>query len=153
MAARWQVYLAGEIHSNWRASLISEAKKKNLPVDFSHPELDHGRSDGCGDQLLGAESSGYWRNQKAARMNSIRIRTAIERADVVVVCFGEKYRQWNAAFEAGLATAMGKRLIVIHPPEFDHALKEVDAFADVVARDSSTVLGVLDYAFGGMSDS
>jgi YtoQ family protein len=59
----------------------------------------------------------------------------IEKADVVVVRFGEQYRQWNAAFDAGFAAALRKPLITLHPPEHDHSLKEVDRAAQAVARE------------------
>jgi YtoQ family protein len=66
-----------------------------------------------------------------------------------VVRFGEKYKQWNAAFDAGYAAALGKPIIVLHPPEHDHALKEVDAAAKAVARDPAQVVQALAYVTRG----
>ena len=128
------VYLAGEIHSDWRERIISGAEAAGLPVEFLAPVTDHPASDEVGAAILGAEADDFWKDHKGALVNSIRTRTALERCDLVVVKFGEKYRQWNAAFDAGYAAALGKQLVVIHPPEFTHALKEVDAIfsADLI---------------------
>jgi len=139
------VYLAGEIHSDWRAEIIEGAEAEGLPIEFLAPVTDHSASDDCGVAVLGAEEKDFWKDHKGALVNSIRTRTALERADVVVVKFGEKYRQWNAAFDAGYAAALGKQLIVIHPPEFTHALKEVDGAAQAVAQSSTQVVELLKY--------
>ena len=139
------VYLAGEIHSNWREEIIEGAEREGLPIDFLAPVTDHPASDDVGVEILGAEQNDFWKDHKGGLINAIRTRTAIERADVVVVKFGEKYRQWNAAFDAGYASALGKQLIVIHPPEFTHALKELDAAAQAVAETSAQVVEILKY--------
>ena len=139
------VYLAGEIHSDWRGEIISGAEQAGLPVEFLSPVTDHSASDEVGVEILGAEEKGFWKDHKGALINSIRTRTALERADVVVVKFGEKYRQWNAAFDAGYAVALGKQLIVIHPPDFTHALKELDGAAQAVAETSQQVVEILKY--------
>jgi YtoQ family protein len=109
------------------------------------PITDHDASDNVGIDILGSEDQAFWKDHKAAKINSIRIRLGIEQADVVVVKFGEKYRQWNAAFDAGYAAAKGKALIVIHPPDFTHALKEIDAAALAVAETSEQVVDILTY--------
>jgi YtoQ family protein len=139
------VYLSGEIHSNWREEIIEACKSKDLPVEFLSPVTVHEASDEVGAATLGAEPDKFWYDHKAAKINTIRIRTGIKKADMVVVKFGEKFRQWNAAFDAGQAAALGKPYVVIHPEEFDHALKEVDAQAMAVARDSSQVIDILSY--------
>ncbi|MGD2122249.1 MAG: YtoQ family protein [Gemmatimonadota bacterium] len=139
------VYLAGEIHSDWRKEIVEAAETAGLPVEFSSPVTDHPASDDVGVDILGAEEKDYWKDHKGALINSIRTRTAIERSDVVVVKFGEKYRQWNAAFDAGYAAALGKQLIVVHPPEFTHALKELDAAAQAVAETPQQVVKILEY--------
>lgn len=140
-----KVYLSGEIHSDWRAQIIEGVQKHDLPVEILTPVTTHNASDNVGVDILGAEDQDFWKDHKAAKINSIRIRTGIERADVVVVKFGEQYRQWNAAFDAGYAAALGKALIVIHPPEFTHALKEVDAAALAVAENAAQVVEILQY--------
>jgi YtoQ family protein len=139
------VYLAGEIHSSWRDDIIAGADEAGLPVEFLTPVTDHPASDDVGVGTLGQEETDFWKDHKGALINAIRTRTAIERCDVVVVKFGEKYRQWNAAFDAGYAAALGKQIIVIHPPEFTHALKELDAAAQAVAETPEQVVKILEY--------
>lgn len=139
------VYLAGEIHTAWRTELAESIREKNLPVRFTGPVTDHDASDMCGVRILGEESNPFWQDRKGAGVNSIRTRTMLANADVVVVKFGEKYRQWNAAFDAGQAVALGKPLIVVHPPEFQHALKEIDSAANAVAETIPQVVDVLEY--------
>ncbi len=139
------VYLAGEIHSDWRNQIVRGAEEAGLPVEFLAPVTDHPASDEVGVAILGVEEKDFWKDHKGAQINAIRTRTAIERSDVVVVKFGEKYRQWNAAFDAGYAAALGKQLIVIHPPEFNHALKELDGAAQAVAETPEQVVKILEY--------
>ena len=141
------VYLSGEIHTNWRAEI--EAACAGLDVTFTAPVTDHAASDDCGVQILGAEPDKFWHDHKGAKLNAIRTRKAIEDADVVVVRFGEKYRQWNAAFDAGLAAALGKSLIVMQMPEHDHALKEVNAAALAMVREPEQVAQILRYVLTG----
>ena len=142
---RWTVYLAGEIHSDWRARLADGAAAAGLPVDFTAPVTDHGASDDCGVAILGAEEQAFWKDHKGAGINAIRTRTLVRDADVVVVRFGDRYRQWNAAFDAGYAVALGKPLIVLHDAELTHALKEVDAAASAVAQTPEQVVEILEY--------
>ncbi|MFG1691259.1 YtoQ family protein [Gemmatimonadota bacterium] len=138
-------YLAGEIHSDWRDVIVEGASAEGLPIEFLSPVTDHSASDDVGVEILGAEAEDYWKDHKGALINAIRTRPALERADVVVVKFGEKYRQWNAAFDAGYAAALGKQLIILHPPEFNHALKEVDGAAQAVAESPEQVVEILKY--------
>lgn len=140
------VYLAGEIHSDWREEIMEGAEKEGLPIEFLSPVTDHPASDHVGVDILGPEEKAFWKDHKGAGINAIRTRTALEQADVVVVKFGEKYRQWNAAFDAGYAAALGTPLIVIHPEEFTHALKEIDGAAQAVCEDSAQVVEILKYA-------
>jgi YtoQ family protein len=142
-----KVYLSGEIHTDWRERIVAGAA--DLDVAFDAPVTDHAASDDCGVATLGAEPSKYWHDHKGAMVNAIRTRRGIEEADVVVVRFGEKYRQWNAAFDAGYAAAKGKSLIILHPPEHQHALKEVDAAALAVAEHPEQVVDVLRYVLTG----
>lgn len=142
-----KVYLSGEIHTDWRDQIIRGAS--DLDVSFDSPVTDHDASDDCGAAILGAEDSRFWHDHKGAKLNAIRTRRGIEQADVVVVRFGEKYRQWNAAFDAGVASALGKSLIVLHGPDHQHALKEVDAAALAVAEDPRQVVQILRYVLTG----
>ena len=141
------VYLSGEIHTDWREELIAAAK--GLEVTFSAPVTDHAASDDCGVTILGAEPDKFWHDHKGAKVNAIRTRNAIEKADVVVVRFGEKYKQWNAAFDAGYASALGKSLIVMHGADHQHALKEVDAAALAVVKTPAQVAAILRYVLDG----
>lgn len=142
-----KVYLSGEIHTDWREQIIEGAE--GLDVSFSSPNTDHDSSDDCGVAILGAEPNKFWHDHKGAKLNAVRTRTLIGEADVVVVRFGEKYKQWNAAFDAGYAAALGKSLIVLHPEEHQHALKEVDAAALAVAEEPSQVVEMLRYVLTG----
>jgi YtoQ family protein len=149
VAVSWQVYLSGEIHTDWRERIERGAAAAGLGVRFTAPVTDHAASDAAGTAILGEQERAFWNDQLGAGVNAIRTRTLIEKADVVVVRFGEQYRQWNAAFDAGYAAALGKPLITLHPPEHDHALKEVDRAALAVAREPEQVVDVLRYALAG----
>ncbi len=149
MSARnWTVYLSGEIHSDWRDRIAEGASAADLPVTLTGPILDHAASDDCGVEILGPEAEKFWKDRKGAGINAIRTRTLIRAADVVVVRFGPKYRQWNAAFDAGYAAALGKPLVTLHDEDLDHALKEVDAAAEATAREPEQVVRILEYVIG-----
>ncbi len=141
------VYLSGEIHTDWRDQII--AASQDLDLSFSFPVTDHGASDDCGVAILGAEEQKFWHDRKGAMVNAIRTRRGIETADVVVVRFGAQYKQWNAAFDAGMAAALGKALIVLSQPDHDHPLKEVHAAALAVAREPKQVAHILRYVLTG----
>jgi len=137
------VYLAGEIHSNWREEIIEGCK--NLDITFLTPEYDHESSDNIGKNVIGDQKSDFYNDHISAKINSIRNLTYLKRTDVVVVKFGEKYKQWNAAYYAGYADALDKNLIVIHPNEFIHALKEIDAAASAVVKTELQVVDILKH--------
>jgi YtoQ family protein len=145
----WSVYLSGEIHSDWREQIEEGARKAELPVRFTGPVTDHATSDDCGVAILGAEPDAFWKDHKGAKLNAIRTRTLISDADIVVVRFGENFKQWNAAFDAGYAAALAKPLVVLHAPELTHALKEVDGAALAVAERPEQVVAILRYALAG----
>lgn len=138
------VYLSGEIHTDWRQRIKDGCDKHNLSVEFSSAVTDHDSSDSAGD-LLGAEESNFWRDHKSAKVNSIRIKTLIEKCDVAVVRFGDKYKQWNAAFDAGYCAALGKSYITLHGEDIVHPLKEVDASAMAWATTPEQVVEILKY--------
>jgi len=145
----WSIYLSGEIHSDWRERIEAGLKAADLPVETLAPVTDHASSDDCGVNILGEESSAFWKDHKGSMVNAIRTRTLIDRADVVVVRFGDKYRQWNAAFDAGYASAKGKPIITLHDPELTHALKEVDGAALAVAQTPEQVVQLMTYVIEG----
>ncbi len=147
--SNWSVYLSGEIHTDWRERITIGAEALSLPVTFSAPVTDHDASDDCGAFILGDEEKKFWYDHKGAKVNALRTRTLIEKADIVVVRFGDKYKQWNAAFDAGYAAALGKSLIVLHDPSLTHPLKEVDGAALAVAETSEQVVDILRYVIRG----
>ena len=145
----WNVYLSGEIHSDWRERIADGVAGADLPVRLDAPNCVHEDSDDCGVAILGAEPDSFWHDRKGASMNAIRTRTLIADADIVVVRFGDKYRQWNAAFDAGIASALGKALVILHGPEHNHALKEIDAAALAVCETPEQVVQTLAYVTRG----
>ena len=72
-------------------------------------------------------------------------RTLIERCDIAVVRFGDQYKQWNAAFDAGVLSALGKPFITLHDEGVIHPLKEVDAAAMAWAVTTDQVVELLEY--------
>ena len=145
----FNVYLSGEIHTNWREEIIELCKKENLEINFTSPTTNHDLSDNCGVEILGSEVENFWKDYKGANINSIKTKKHIKDSDVVIVKFGDKYKQWNAAFDAGYASALNKSIIVIHNEEDQHALKEVDASSSAVAKDQHQVVRILKYITNG----
>ncbi len=141
---QWSVYLSGEIHTDWREQITRGAEESQLPVVFTSAVTDHAASDAAGD-VLGATEQGYWRDHQSSKVNAIRTRTLIQQCDLAVVRFGDKYKQWNAAFDAGYCAALGKPYITLHDESIVHALKEVDAAAMAWASTPRQVVEVLRY--------
>ena len=142
-----RVYLSGEIHTSWRDEIIQSST--GLNITFEGPVIDHELSDDCGVMIMGREPDKFWHDNKGAKLNAIRTRKGIMNADIVIVRFGEKYKQWNAAFDAGYASALKKSIIVIHGDEHQHPLKEVDAAASAVAKDQHQAFRILKYILSG----
>ena len=140
----WIIYLSGEIHTDWREQIMTGAKTNNLPVIFTSAVTDHEASDAAGD-ILGAESEPFWRDHKSSKVNAIRTKTLIENCDLAIVRFGDKYKQWNAAFEAGICAALDKPYITLHDESIIHPLKEVDAAAMAWAKSPDEIVEVLKY--------
>ena len=143
------VYLSGEIHTNWRDEIIDLCKKEKLDIKFTSPITNHEASDNCGIEILGKEDKNFWKDNKGANLNSIKTKKSILDSDLVIVKFGDKYKQWNAAFDAGYAAALNKSMIIIHNDENQHALKEVDAAASAVAKDHAQFVRILKYIIQG----
>ena len=142
---RLTVYLAGQIHDDWRDQLRQQAQGRGIAVDFVGPQDEHDLSDGIGEQILGEQESARWRDELASQVNNLRTRLLMQRADAVVVQFGEKFRQWNAAMDAGIAIALGKPLIVVRDPSLHHALKEISQRAQMTVDRPQQVLDALEY--------
>ncbi len=143
----FKIYLSGEIHTDWREQITE--KCAGMDVEFTAPVTNHEASDDCGVHILGAEDNKFWHDHKGAKLNAMRTRKAIADADIVVVRFGEKYKQWNAAFDAGFAAALNKSLIIMHGPDHQHALKEVDAAALAVVETPEQIVHILKYVMDG----
>jgi len=140
----WNIYLSGEIHSDWRQQIISGAAQSSLDTTFTSAVTDHAASDAAGDMLGGSET-GFWRDHKSAKVNGIRTRSLLQQCDIAVVRFGDKYKQWNAAFDAGYCAALGKPYITLHDEALVHPLKEVDAEAMAWATAPEQVVEILAY--------
>lgn len=138
------VYLSGEIHTSWRDEIKQGAKENNLDIEFTSAVTNHEASDSAGDHL-GDESQQFWRDHKSSKVNAIRTKTLIEKSDLVIVRFGDKYKQWNAAFDAGYCAALGKPYITLHSEDIIHPLKEVDANALAWATTTQQVVDILQY--------
>ena len=145
----WNVYLSGEIHSDWRERITAGVEAAGLPVAFNSPVTVHEDSDDCGVAIFGKEDNKYWHDHKGAMLNSVRTSNLLRESDVVIVRFGEKYKQWNAAFDAGQAAALGIPYITLHPEAHDHALKEVDGAAAGMARTPEQIVEALVYVIDG----
>jgi len=140
----WIIYLSGEIHTDWREQIMSGANANNLPVTFTSAVTDHETSDAAGD-VLGTENEPFWRDHKSSKVNAIRTKTLIENCDLAIVRFGDKYKQWNAAFEAGICAALDTPYITLHDESIIHPLKEVDAAAMAWAKTPDEIVDVLKY--------
>lgn len=140
-----KAYLSGEIHTDWRDNIKNKVLDLKLSVNLLSPVTNHSASDDCGVQILGEENKKFWHDYKGASINSIRTKNMIEKSDIVIVKFGDKYRQWNAAFDAGIAVSLGKSLITLHDESLDHALKEIDAASSAVCRTEEQVIKTLQY--------
>ena len=143
------IYLSGEIHSDWRRNIKKNCLEKKFNVNFLEPVTSHSNSDECGIKILGSEKEKFWNDYKGASINSIRIKNMIEKADILIVRFGDKYRQWNAAFDAGFAYNLGKPIITFHDSSLDHALKEIDAASSAVCRTEEQVVKTIEYVLHG----
>lgn len=140
----WTIYLSGEIHTDWRQQIINGAQAQQLPTAFSSAVTNHEASDAAGD-MLGVEEQNFWRDHKSSKVNAIRTKTLIEKCDIAIVRFGDKYKQWNAAFDAGYCAALGKPYITLHDEDIIHPLKEVDAAALAWAKTPQQVVEILQY--------
>ena len=145
----WTVYLSGEIHTDWRQKIMQGAKEQGLDITFISAVTEHEASDAAGD-VLGKDDNGFWRDHKSSKVNAIRTKNMIQKCDIAIIRFGDKYKQWNAAFDAGYCAALGKPYITLHAEDIIHPLKEVDAAAMAWAQTPEQVVELLKYV---VSDS
>lgn len=140
----YTIYLSGEIHSEWRDEIINGCNELMLPITFLSAIDDHEASDNAGN-ILGEENKAFWKDHKSAKINVLRTKTLIQKADIVIIRFGEKYKQWNVAFDAGICAALNKPYITLHSEELIHPLKEVDAASLAWATNTSQIVKILEY--------
>ena len=145
----WKIYLSGEIHTNWSDEISKLCQQKALSVTINSPNTIHEDSDDCGVNILGKEDDKFWHDHKGASINAIRNTTLIKNADILIVKFGDQYRQWNAAFDAGMAKALDKPIITLHDNKLNHALKEVNQAASASCRSVEQVVNILSYLING----
>ncbi|MBA6416124.1 YtoQ family protein [Colwellia sp. 6M3] len=139
---QWNIYLSGEIHTDWRKQI--EQGCKSLPVVFTSPVTVHELSDAAGDHLGHAEDP-FWRDHQSSKVNAIRTQTLINDCDLAIIRFGDKYKQWNAAFDAGQCAALSKPYITLHDESIIHPLKEVDAMALAWAKTTDDIIKIIEY--------
>ena len=140
----WTVYLSGEIHTDWRQKIMQGAKDHGLAIKFTSAVTEHEASDAAGD-VLGKDDNGFWRDHKSSKVNAIRTKNMIQNCDIAIIRFGDKYKQWNAAFDAGYCAALGKPYITLHAEDIIHPLKEVDAAAMAWAKTPEQIVDLLKY--------
>lgn len=140
----YKVYMSGEIHTDWRDVIRQGTEALGLDITYLAPVTDHPASDAAGDHL-GEQSDNFWRDHQSSKVNLIRTKGMIEQADLVVIRFGDKYKQWNAAFDAGYCAALGKPYITLHAEDLIHPLKEVDAQSLAWAKSNEQVVETLRY--------
>lgn len=141
------VYLAGQIHDNWREELEEKAKKKNLPLTFVAPQTNHDRSDDIGEEILGKQPGSLYKDDAASDINNFRTQVLMKKADIVIALFGEKYKQWNTAMDTTTAIMMNKPTIIIRPESLIHPLKELSNKANVTVETVDQALDVISYIF------
>ncbi|WP_458109808.1 YtoQ family protein [Bacillus zhangzhouensis] len=141
------VYLAGEIHSQWRDEIKEKSQSLKLPVTFVGPMENHDRSDNIGEDILGEQPNAILKDDAASDLNNFRTEILLNKADVVIARFGEKYKQWNTAMDASSAIAKGKPLILIRPKELHHPLKELSNKANITVETVNQAIKAISYVF------
>jgi YtoQ family protein len=141
------IYAAGEIHSEWRDELRSHLEKLEVDAEIVGPQEVHDRSDSVGEDILGEQAEPRYRDLEGARVNTLRTRVLMQRADLCVAYFGPKYKQWNTAADAGAAVASGLPLVLVRAEEHIHALKEMDALATLTVETLEQAAQAVAYIF------
>ncbi|SDI79151.1 YtoQ family protein [Natribacillus halophilus] len=141
------VYLAGQIHDDWRENVKNKAMAKELPVRFFEPMTNHDRSDNIGEEILGEQPNAVFKDEAASAFNNLRTNVLMQKADIVLALFGDQYKQWNAAMDVGAATALNKPLILVRPESLHHPAKEMAKQAQVVVEDLDQAIEALAYIF------
>ncbi len=101
------IYLAGEIHSDWRSEIKQLANELKLPLSFKGPMENHSKSDKIGQHIKGEQPNAILTDEAASSFNNLRTQIWMKKADVVIALFGEEYKQWNTAMDASRAIEAG----------------------------------------------
>ncbi|WP_078594995.1 YtoQ family protein [Evansella clarkii] len=141
------VYLAGQIHDDWRKEIKDKAAQMNLPLQFTGPMENHDRSDNIGEEILGEQPNAVLKDEAASKINNLRTQVLLNKSDIVIALFGEKYKQWNSAMDAAAAIALNKPLILIRPESLHHPLKELSEKAQVTVETPEQALKAVSYIF------
>lgn len=141
------VYLAGQIHDDWREEVAKKAEEKNLPLNFVGPQTDHDLSDNIGENILGEQPGNYYKDDAASDINNFRTQVLMQKSDIVIALFGDKYKQWNTAMDASSAAQLQKPLIIIRPEELIHPLKELSNKANVTVSTVEQAIEVIEYIY------
>lgn len=141
------VYLAGQIHDNWREEIVTKAREVKLPLKFVGPQTNHDRSDDIGEDILGKQPNKLYRDDAASSINNFRTQVLLQKADIVIALFGEKYKQWNTAMDVSAAITMNKPTIIIRPESLIHPLKELSNKANVTVETIDQAIEVLAYIY------
>lgn len=141
------VYLAGQIHDDWRDTVSQKAKEKNLSLNFVGPQTNHDLSDDIGENILGEQPGSYYKDEAASSINNLRTQVLMQKSDIVIALFGEKYKQWNTAMDASTAVALNKPLILIRPEELIHPLKELSNKANITVSTVDQAMEVIEYIY------
>ena len=141
------VYLAGQIHDDWREQLKASAAAKNLAYRFVGPQTNHAVSDNIGEEILGEQPNALVKDDKASDINNFRTQVFLQKSDIVIAYFGEEHRQWNTAMDATTAIHLNKPLIIVRPETLIHPLKELSNKANVTVETIEQAVQVLEYVF------
>ncbi|MBM7578987.1 YtoQ family protein [Jeotgalibacillus terrae] len=141
------IYLAGEIHSDWRAKLKDQASSLPYTLHFTGPMENHSRSDDIGEEILGEQPNAIFKDDAASAFNNLRTQVLMQKSDLVIALFGEQYKQWNTAMDASAALTMNKPLILIRLEKLHHALKELSRKATVTVETPEQALKAVSYIF------
>lgn len=141
------VYLAGQIHDDWRETLKEKANEHALPLTFVGPQTNHDKSDNVGEDVLGKQPDNVTKDDAASSINNFRTQILMSRADIIIALFGENYKQWNTAMDASLAISKNKPTMIIRPESLVHPLKELTNKANVTVSNVDEAIDVLQYVF------
>ncbi|AQY51361.1 YtoQ family protein [Listeria weihenstephanensis FSL R9-0317] len=144
----YHIYLAGEIHSDWRDKLRASIQAKpGITFHFWGPQEDHDTSDAIGESILGTQPNALYKDLQASKINNLRTELHLKKADLVIALFGDKFKQWNTATDAATAISLGKPTIIIRPTDLHHPLKELSEKANVTVDTIEQAAKVIDYLF------